>query len=102
MGGERGRDLQTNLITSLQNGITLLALELLTSQKESESWILKRERAGMGRGDAVLKDWRKFETCHINFSHCSYQGVGFTTEYLERKSNGGKERRRETKMESGN
>lgn len=34
--GERGRDLQTNLITSLQNGITLLALELLTSPKESE------------------------------------------------------------------
>ncbi len=31
-----GRDLQTNLITSRQNGITLLALELLTSQKESE------------------------------------------------------------------
>lgn len=27
VGGERGRDLQTNLITSLQNGITLLALE---------------------------------------------------------------------------
>lgn len=25
--GERGRDLQTNLITSLQNGITLPALE---------------------------------------------------------------------------
>lgn len=36
MGGKRGRDLQTNLITSLQNGITLLALELLTSLKESE------------------------------------------------------------------
>lgn len=36
MGGERGRDLQTNLITSLENGITLLALELLTSQKKSE------------------------------------------------------------------
>lgn len=36
MGGERGRDLQTNLITSQQNGITLLALELLTSLKESE------------------------------------------------------------------
>lgn len=36
MVGERGRDLQTNLITSLQNGITLLALELLTSLKESE------------------------------------------------------------------
>lgn len=50
MGGERGRDLQTNLITSLQNGITLLALELLTSQKErkkgGESGILKRERRG--------------------------------------------------------
>lgn len=95
MGGERGRDLQTNLITSLQNGITLLALELLTSQKESESWILKRERAGMGRGDAVLKDWGKFETCHINFSHCSYQGVGFTTEYLG--EYGEKKQRREGK-----
>lgn len=36
MGGERGRNLQTNLISSLENGITMLALELLTSQKESE------------------------------------------------------------------
>lgn len=36
-GAERDRgDLQTNLITSLQNGITLLALELLTSLKVSE------------------------------------------------------------------
>lgn len=33
-GGERDRDLQTNLITSLQNGMTLLALELLKSVKE--------------------------------------------------------------------
>lgn len=37
----------------------------------------------MGRGDAALKDWRKFETCHISFGHCSYQGVWFTPEYLE-------------------
>lgn len=60
---------------------------------------------GIGRGDAVLKDWRKFETCHINFSHCSYQGVWFTPEYLgerERKSQGVKERQREREMESGN
>lgn len=99
MGGAGGRDLQTNLITSPENGITLLALELLTSQKESEkeceSGILKRERVGMGRGDAVLKDWRKFETCHISFSHCSYQGVWFTPEYLG-ESREGKERHKES------
>lgn len=96
-GAERDRDLQTNLITSLQNGITLLASELLTSLKVSEkeqgSGILKRERVGMGRGDAVLKSWRKFETCHIHFRHCSYQDVWFTPEYSgerERKSWGRK------------
>lgn len=109
MGGERDRDLQTNLITSLQNGITLPALELLTFLKESEKeqacGILKRERAGMGREDAVLKDWRKFETCHINFSHCSYQGVCFTPEYLDirekksgRKEDGESEKERNWKQ----
>lgn len=78
VGAERGRYLQTNLITSLQNGITLPSSELLTSPKVSEK---EREReigplksawVGTGRGAAVLKDWRKFEMCHINFSHCSY------------------------------
>ena len=71
--------MQTNLITSLQNGIALLALELLTSKKVSkkdrESGIFKRERVGIGTRDAILKDWRKFETCHISSSHCSYQAV---------------------------
>lgn len=95
--GERGRDLQTNLITSLQNGITLLVLELLTFLKESEKeWdIEKRERAGMGRGNAVLKYWRKFETCHINFSHCSYQGVWFAPEYLGEKEGKDREGKRD-------
>lgn len=57
--------------------------------------ILKRERVGMGRRDAVLKNWRKFEMCHINLRHCSYQSVGFTTKFLgvqERKGKEGKER----------
>lgn len=58
----------------------------------------------MGRGDAVLKDWRNFETCHINFSHCSYQGVWFTPEYLGEKGEKklGRKRDREREMESEN
>lgn len=58
----------------------------------------------MGRGDAVLKDWRKFETCHINFSHCSYQGVWFPPENVgerERKCHGRKEKHIEREKESG-
>lgn len=59
LAGERGWDLQTNLITSLQNGITLLVLEWLTFQKarakEQESSILKREKAGMERGRCWIK-----------------------------------------------
>lgn len=61
-GGERGRDLQTNLITSLQNGITLLSLELLTSLKESEKeWdIEKREMVGReGMGGCCIKGLKK-------------------------------------------
>lgn len=86
-GGERDRDLQTNLITSLQNGITLLASELLTSLKESkeqrgkESGILKIVRVETGRTEAVLKDKRKFEMYNISFSHYCYQGVCFTPKY---------------------
>lgn len=50
-----GRDLQTNLITSRQNGITLLALELLTSQKESEREGERDiEKRGWGWGGEML------------------------------------------------
>lgn len=85
VGAERGRDLQTNLITSPTEwnhfasfGIAHLP-EKRAGEREGERDIVKR--AATGRGDAVLKEWRKFETCHINFSRRSYQGVGFTSEY---------------------
>lgn len=54
---------------------------------------------GTGRGDALLKSWRKFETCHINFSQCSYQGVWFTPEYLGREKNMEQKRVRERESE---
>lgn len=54
----------------------------------------------MRRGDAVLKHWRKFETCHINFSHCSYQGVWVTTENLEREKAAEEGRDEERAVES--
>lgn len=53
----------------------------------------------MRRGDAVLKHWRKFETCHINFSHCSYQGVWVTTENLGEYGGKKQQRRGEKKRE---
>lgn len=57
VGGKRGRDLQTNLITSLENGITLPALELLTSMKEGA----RQRRMGYWK----KKDYPREKRCHI-------------------------------------
>lgn len=73
-------DLQTNLITSPAewNHFASFGMAQLPERGEEE---VGRGAGGSGRGGGgVLKLWRKFETCHINFSHRRYQGVGFSDE----------------------
>lgn len=44
-----------------------------------------KERVERGWADAILMDCRKFESCHINFKHCSYHSNCFTPEYFSEK-----------------
>lgn len=60
MGGERGRDLQTNLITSLQNGITasLRIAHLPEREGVREGHIENREGTD-GEGRCCMKGLEK-------------------------------------------